>query len=369
MKLIRVQRLINLKIAKAFRTTSTEALCTLTGLTPIIIKLQEISKAYNILKGKEIANLDTAIPLKEWPHPTNYTGIEDVDPAKHYTVKIYTDGSKSIEGVGSGVVVLLNDQVAQQLQYKLDDRCSNNQAEQVAILKALEIIPEVQLNLNYPKTLALYTDSKITIDSLKNTRNHNHLIENIRQVLSYLKGNHWTVDISWVKAHIGVYGNELADHLAKQAARSDEPISYNKVPKTEVLKRLREESMKSWEREWRATNNGTETKKYFPSIAERLEVKIPITPGLTTMLTGHGRIKAYFHRFRITSDATCPCDGGDQTVDHLLLECPKYDRQRHTLRERITNKGGVWPAERKDLIKKYLKDYCKYVNAIDFTTN
>jgi hypothetical protein len=33
-KLIRVQRLINIKIAKAYRTVSNEALCALTGLTP-----------------------------------------------------------------------------------------------------------------------------------------------------------------------------------------------------------------------------------------------------------------------------------------------------------------------------------------------
>ena len=39
-KLIRVQRLINIKIAKAYRTVSTEALCILTGMTPIAIKIE-----------------------------------------------------------------------------------------------------------------------------------------------------------------------------------------------------------------------------------------------------------------------------------------------------------------------------------------
>ena len=37
-KLIRVQRLVNIKMAKAYRTVSHEALCILTGMTPIEIK-------------------------------------------------------------------------------------------------------------------------------------------------------------------------------------------------------------------------------------------------------------------------------------------------------------------------------------------
>jgi len=43
-KLIRVQRIINIKIAKAYRTVSNEALCVLTGLTPIAIKIEETVK-------------------------------------------------------------------------------------------------------------------------------------------------------------------------------------------------------------------------------------------------------------------------------------------------------------------------------------
>jgi len=38
----RVQWLMNIKIAKAYRTTSNEALCILTGTTPIEIKAQEM---------------------------------------------------------------------------------------------------------------------------------------------------------------------------------------------------------------------------------------------------------------------------------------------------------------------------------------
>jgi hypothetical protein len=38
-KIVRVQRLLNIRIAKAYRTVSNEALCVITGLTPIDIKI------------------------------------------------------------------------------------------------------------------------------------------------------------------------------------------------------------------------------------------------------------------------------------------------------------------------------------------
>jgi len=52
LKYIRVQRLMNIRIAKAFSTTSSEAFCIMAGTTPIIIKTEEVVKQYNIRKRK-----------------------------------------------------------------------------------------------------------------------------------------------------------------------------------------------------------------------------------------------------------------------------------------------------------------------------
>ena len=52
-KLKRVQRLINIKIARAYCTTSQEALCVLTGMTPIFIELGSQVKIYHTTRGKE----------------------------------------------------------------------------------------------------------------------------------------------------------------------------------------------------------------------------------------------------------------------------------------------------------------------------
>jgi hypothetical protein len=50
-KLLRIQRLINIRIVKAYRAMSNEALCVITGLTPINIKIEETAKYYECTKG------------------------------------------------------------------------------------------------------------------------------------------------------------------------------------------------------------------------------------------------------------------------------------------------------------------------------
>jgi ribonuclease HI len=56
------------------------------------------------------------------------------------------------------------------MKHKLHDRCSNNQAEQMAIVKALQAIETIKINKNVPRTIIVHTDSRITLDSLKNKK-------------------------------------------------------------------------------------------------------------------------------------------------------------------------------------------------------
>jgi hypothetical protein len=70
LKLKRIQRLINIKIAKAYRTTSHEALCLLTGITPITIELENLARRYHITRRKEQEGA-YYVPkdYRKWPHP------------------------------------------------------------------------------------------------------------------------------------------------------------------------------------------------------------------------------------------------------------------------------------------------------------
>jgi hypothetical protein len=77
-KLKRIQRIINIKIAKAFRATSYEALSILIGITPILIELGSRAKFYNITRGNERDGLyDAPKYYRKWTHPAEAIEIKE----------------------------------------------------------------------------------------------------------------------------------------------------------------------------------------------------------------------------------------------------------------------------------------------------
>jgi hypothetical protein len=143
----------------------------------------------------------------------------------------------------------------------------------------------------------------------------------------------WNIRFCWVKAHVGTQGNELADRLPKEAATNDDiAICYNKIPKSVVQRELEITSVEKWQSVWNRTTKGNTTKEYFPIVAGRLNMKISTNQHLTTMLTGHGNIKSYLHRFKIITSPSCPCIKNNQTTDHLVYECELVKSQRHILK-------------------------------------
>ena len=91
---------MNIRMAKAYRTTSSEALCIVTGMTPIIIKTEEAVKRHNIRerKGNQTQLIDREVELKNWPQPADVVKIIEDNGYKEQAIQIYTDGSKNEYG-------------------------------------------------------------------------------------------------------------------------------------------------------------------------------------------------------------------------------------------------------------------------------
>jgi hypothetical protein len=83
------------------------------------------------------------------------------------------------------------------------------------------------------------------------------------------------------------------------------------------------------------------------------------------MVTGHGKTRAYLYRFKILEHATCPCNKGDETIDHLLNQCTSLQTQRELLRSNIS-KSGNWSVSKHELITEHLKTYLNFTKSIDF---
>jgi hypothetical protein len=174
LKYIRVQRLIYINIAKTFRTTSSEAICNLAGTTPIILRFEQAVKQYNFSKGLQDSTLlvDLEVEPKNWPHPADISSVIEVNDYEDKCVKIFTDGSKSEQGVRAGVAIFRGTELVTPSKYRLDNRCSNSQAEQLAIVKALEALESLNIGNRSQRTATVIIDSRVALDFIKYILNH-----------------------------------------------------------------------------------------------------------------------------------------------------------------------------------------------------
>jgi ribonuclease HI len=240
------------------------------------------------------------VEYKYWPHPADVEPIVEVVGEEEATLHAFTDGSKQEKGVGAGALVFKGSELVAKVQQKLDNRCSNNQAEQLALLQVMETIVLINSNIVNPHTVTIFTDSRVSLDSFHDPNNHAYLVTEMRKKLTSMVTAKWKIKFLWVKAHVGIFGNEMAERLAKEAVRNDEtsyefsriPIhftwvkahndncgneladqlakevassskaetAYNKILKSGVAKELKEEGELVWQSEWDASTKGEITK-------------------------------------------------------------------------------------------------------------
>ena len=106
-------------------------------------------------------------------------------------------------------------------------------------------------------------------------------------------------------------GAKMAD---KEVPRNIEEALNELVKTTDKGGNMKKELKKT-------TTKGSITKGYFPNVEERLKMKINLTQNVTAIVTGHGKTKAYLHRFKMLEEPTCPCGTAEQTTDHGISEC------------------------------------------------
>jgi len=81
---------------------------------------------------------------ENWNHPAFHVKIIERNADSSHYIQAYTDGSKSEAGVGAGIAIYQDNNLTSTLEDRLSERCTSNQVEQIAILKALEHIQNME---------------------------------------------------------------------------------------------------------------------------------------------------------------------------------------------------------------------------------
>ncbi|XP_052751319.1 uncharacterized protein LOC128200797 [Galleria mellonella] len=345
----RITRLFAIKICKGHRTTSFSASVVLAGILPLKLKASEQAELYLIKRGESLDALpgrefESRTPVSLLPHPTNRKGItfetiknqtELEDAIDNNRPSFYTDGSK-IEGkVGGSVSCWLDGKEVFVTTFRLEDFCSVFQAELAAILKAIETMcrkPSL-------KVANILSDSRSALESIADPCPLHPLTMKIRLKIQELLERGGKVHFYWVKAHIGIIGNERADDLAKTAAlkKKTRPI-YDRFPLTYAKKLLREKSLDKWQNLYTESNTAAITKLFLPDVRKAYKIvkAIDIDNTTTHLLTGHGGNRSYLHRFKLTDNPNCLCDNETpQTIQHLMFDCQRFSKDRHECEMRM----------------------------------
>lgn len=217
---------------------------------------------------------------------------------------IYTDGSKSPQGVGASWV-----SAEWEMCVKLPSMTSIFHAELYAIYIALEFFTERENNI------LICTDSLSSLNAIKKVKCYDPLVVKIR---NKVKASGAKVAFLWIPAHTGIKGNERADELAKIGAVHGEFRDIG-ITHEDNRKNINREVWRKFQGEWDSCRQNHKLGDIKPTVrpwktAHLLPKKEEVI--ITRLRLGHTRLT---HEFLISKEARnkCVCTE-DLTVEHIF---------------------------------------------------
>lgn len=381
-KLNSIQRMAATTITKCLKSTPTSALEVLLDLIPLDIYTKMV--ATNTAQRLNELNL-----WKNLPHghskiisPTKKTTdiiIETLTFKKSHTtlipprldwenqtlplstISIYTDGSKTENGTGSGVY---SEFLNFNYTIKLDKDCSVFQAE----IKAVEIAAKLLITTehNERQNLTIYVDSQAAIKALASTSIKSKTVQDCLHALDNAS-SFFNITICWVPGHTNVLGNEKADILAKTGSENDLPIDDSVlIPFCNLKSKNKLKTYNTWNQKWTDLHNCENSRHMWPR-TDKNKTKILLNKNisqislLTRIITGHCELHYYSKRKKQRECSLCrKCKEEDETIEHILCSCPALATTRliHLGHHQFVNLREISTIPLDDIMRFAIKTGC-----------
>lgn len=233
-----------------------------------------------------------------------------------HEVEVYTDASKGVHGVGCSVITPTD-----KLRFKLPIWTSVHTGELYAIKEALAWF----LYTAY-QSIVICTDSLSSLQSLQRRYSTHKLVQEIHGLCQRLEGASRKVAFLWTPSHCGVEGNEEADGTAREAEQGPE-LSDNILLHQDIKNEIRSRIKKSWQQLWSVQN--TQLKMIEASTIHRRLISYSRREGviIRRLRIGHTAM-THDHILKKTVAPTCSTCNVQITVEHIILGCARFDRER-----------------------------------------
>jgi ribonuclease HI len=243
--------------------------------------------------------------------------------------QIYTDGSKNPDNGYTGAAIYIP-----YFKHSVVKRLSNNVSvfttEMVAILMAMQWVEEIQ-----PISVVVCSDSYSALNSLKSgsSASRQDILYEILLNIYRINQMGVSVEFVWIPAHVGIEGNEEVDKLAKTALKKEGVEIDIPLCKSEIKSIVKAAIIRLWQEDWNKESKGrhlfniqSKVGKERRTYGNRKEDTV-----ITRLRIGHSKLNCSMFIIGKSDSECCSHCGRTETVEHVLLYCEAYRRERNQL--------------------------------------
>jgi ribonuclease HI len=231
---------------------------------------------------------------------------------------MYTDGSKSQEGVGYAFI-------SDDLRFSkcIQSSATIFTAELLAIYDSLAHAETTSYD-----NITIYSDSRSSLVALQKYLNPNPLVQLIQ---CRIENSNKDFKFCWVPSHVGVAHNELADEAARNIIEEEYPIEVL-IPRSDHRSVIKYHVTHKWRERWYNVENN----KYRDISDNITPLPHALTDNrlwsvcLTRLRIGHSKLT---HGFLMERGPLPYCDDCivPLSIKHILIECPSHSDVRNRI--------------------------------------